>query len=108
MPKFGKYGKLLGTKKLMPNPKLGTVSEDIKKAVENVKKGQIEYKTDSEANININFGKKSFTDEQLVENYTEMFNLIHGLKPAKVKGKYIKTVTLSTTMSPGIKIQFDN
>ena len=107
MPQMAKYGRLLGPKGLMPNPKLGTVTKNIKKIVSDIKKGQIEYKTDKEGNVSTTFGKKSFSDEALVENFKTIFDLVKSKRPAAVKGKYILTTTISTTMSPGIKIKVD-
>ena len=111
MPALGKIGKLLGPKGLMPNPKTGTVTMDTKKAVEDVKKGRVEYRTDSFGNIHAIIGKVSFTEKQLVENLGSLMNVIKKSKPATVKGKYILNVSLSTTMGPGVKIDpvnFDN
>ena len=107
MPKLAKYGRILGPKGLMPNPKLGTVTKNIKRVVENIKKGQIEYKTDKEGIVSSIFGKKSFDDKKLVENYNTIFNLIKEKRPSSVKGTYIYTSTISTTMGPGIKIKVD-
>ena len=111
MPALGKIGKLLGPKGLMPNPKTGTVTMDTKKAVEDVKKGRVEYRTDSFGNIHAIIGKVSFTEKQLQENLDSLMNVIKKSKPATVKGKYILNVSLSTTMGPGVKIDpvnFDN
>jgi len=111
MPALGKIGKLLGPKGLMPNPKTGTVTMDTKKAVEDVKKGRVEYRTDSYGNIHALIGKVSFTEKQLQENLESLMNIIKKSKPATVKGKYILNVSLSTTMGPGVKIDpvnFDN
>ena len=104
MSKFATYGKLLGPKGLMPNPKLGTVTTDIKKAIEDIFKGQIEYRTDKEGNISTILGKKSFSDSDLAENYNILLQTIISKRPAAVKGEYIKTITISTAMSPGIKL----
>ena len=104
MPALGKIGKLLGPKGLMPNPKTGTVTMDTKKAVEDVKKGRVEYRTDSFGNIHAIIGKVSFTEKQLQENLDSLMNVIKKSKPATVKGKYILNVSLSTTMGPGVKI----
>ncbi len=104
MPKLAKYGKLLGPKGLMPNPKLGTVTNNIEKIISDIKKGQIEYKTDKEGIISVPFGKKSFSDEALIENYKKVFDLVKSKRPAVVKGTYINSVVISTTMGPGIKI----
>ena len=111
MPALGKIGKLLGPKGLMPNPKTGTVTMDTKKAVEDVKKGRVEYRTDTFGNIHAIIGKVSFTEKQLQENLDSLMNVIKKSKPATVKGKYILNVSLSTTMGPGVKIDpvnFDN
>lgn len=111
MPALGKIGKVLGPKGLMPNPKTGTVTTDVVKAVSEVKKGRVEYRTDSFANVHALVGKVSFTDEALVENIKAFVNLIVKSKPSTVKGKYIKNVSISSTMGPGVKLDltsFDN
>lgn len=105
MPKIAKYGKLLGPKGLMPNPKLGTVTTNIEAAVKNIKNGQIEYRTNDNGLINLSIGKKSFSDKKLIENFNTIFNLIKNKKPSVVKGEYIKNISISTTMGPGIKIK---
>lgn len=104
MPALGKIGRVLGPKGLMPNPKTGTVTMDIKKAVEDVKKGRVEYRTDSYGNIAVLVGKASFDKEKLVENINSFVALINKIKPSTVKGKYILNISLSTTMGPGIKV----
>jgi len=104
MPLLGKIGKVLGPKGLMPNPKTGTVTMDVKKAVEEVKKGRVEYRTDSYGNVAATIGKVSFTDEQLLENLKAFVNLIIKVKPSAVKGDYVKNISISSTMGPGIKI----
>ena len=111
MPALGKIGKILGPKGLMPNPKTGTVTMDTKKAVEDVKKGRVEYRTDSYGNVHAIIGKVSFDDAKLVENLNAFVSLIIKSKPAVVKGKYILNISLASTMGPGVKIDtnsFDN
>lgn len=111
MPTLGKLGKVLGPKGLMPNPKTGTVTVDTKKAVLEVKKGRVEYRTDSYGNVHAIIGKVSFENEKLVENLNAFVSLILKSKPAAVKGKYVKNISVTTTMGPGIKIDtncFDN
>ena len=104
MPALGKLRKVLGPKGLMPNPKTGTVTMDTKKAVEEVKKGRVEYRTDSYGNIHALIGKVSFNEDKLLENLDAFVSLIIKNKPAVVKGTYIKGITVSSTMGPGIKI----
>ena len=104
MPQLGKLGKVLGPKGLMPNPKTGTVTMDISKAVTEVKQGRIEYRTDSYGNVHVIIGKVSFTEKQLLENLEAFVSLILKTKPSVVKGTYVKNISISTTMGPGIKI----
>ncbi len=104
MAELGKLGKLLGPKGLMPNPKTGTVTMDVTKAVNDIKKGKVEYRVDKEGNIGVLVGKLSFTDEQLHENMKTIYDLILRARPAAVKGIYMKNLVLSTTMGPGIKL----
>ena len=104
MPALGKIGRVLGPKGLMPNPKTGTVTMDVKKAVEDVKKGRVEYRTDSYGNVAVLVGKVSFDNEKLVENIKSFVGLINKTKPSTVKGKYILNIAVSTTMGPGIKV----
>ena len=104
MPALGKIGKLLGPKGLMPNPKTGTVTMDTKTAVEDVKKGRVEYRTDSYGNVHAIIGKVSFDNEKLLENLNTFVSLIIKSKPAVVKGKYILNISVSSTMGPGVKI----
>ena len=104
MPALGKLGKVLGPKGLMPNPKLGTVTTNVAEAISNVKKGMVEYKNDSYGNVHVSVGKLSFTVEQLEENLRAVVNEIVKNKPTGVKGTFIKNVSLSSTMSPGFKI----
>ena len=104
MGELGKLGKVLGPKGLMPNPKTGTVTMNIANAVNEIKKGKVTYRTDKEGNINCLIGKCSFTEEQLVENYKALYATLLKARPAAVKGTYMKSITLSTTMGPGIKV----
>ena len=104
MPALGKLGKVLGPKGLMPNPKTGTVTMDVKKAVEEVKKGRAEYRTDSYGNVHVLVGKVSFDEAKLVENINAFVSLIVKTKPSVVKGKYIQNISISSTMGPGVKI----
>ena len=108
MPALGKIGKILGPKGLMPNTKTGTVTLDVKKAVEDVKKGRVEYRTDTYGNIHALIGKVSFTNEALLENLNAFINVIVKSKPSVVKGTYIKNVTLSSTMGPGVKVDLND
>ena len=104
MPALGKLGKILGPKGLMPNPKTGTVTTDPAKEVLEVKKGKVEYRTDSFGNVHVSIGKVSFDDAKLVENLQAFVSLIIKSKPSVVKGEYIKNISVSSTMGPGIKI----
>ena len=104
MPLLGKIGKLLGPKGLMPNPKTGTVTMNTAKAVEDIKKGMVSYKTDSFGNVHTIIGKVSFTEEQLLENLTYVYNTIVKVKPSTVKGNYIENISVASTMGPGIKL----
>ena len=108
MPMLGKIGKLLGPKGLMPNPKTGTVTMDVKKAVEDTKKGKVEYRTDSFGNIHGIIGKASFDENKLVENLEAFVSTIIKLKPASVKGNYIKNISISSTMGPGVKLDINS
>ena len=104
MPALGKLGKVLGPKGLMPNPKLGTVTTNVKDAISNIKKGMVEYKNDSYGNVHVSIGKLSFTAEKLEENLRAIVAEIVKAKPNGVKGAFIKNVSLSSTMSPGFKL----
>lgn len=108
MPMLGKIGKLLGPKGLMPNPKTGTVTMDVKKAIEDTKKGKVEYRTDSFGNIHGIIGKASFDDNKLVENLNAFVSAILKLKPASVKGNYVKNISISSTMGPGVKLDLNS
>ena len=104
MGELGKLGRILGPKGLMPNPKTGTVTMDVKKAIEDIKKGKVEYRVDKEGNINLMIGKVSFDDEKLVDNFNAIYKTILKARPAAVKGTYIKNLVLTTTMGPGIHV----
>lgn len=104
MPKLGKLGRILGTKGLMPNPKSGTVTTDVAKTVEEFKKGKVAFKVDKLGSIHLPIGKVNFEKEQIVENFKVALNQIVKLKPAAAKGQYLRTVAISLTMGPGIKI----
>ena len=105
MPLLGKLGKVLGPKGLMPNPKTGTVTMDVAKAVEEVKAGKVEYRTDSFGNVHGVIGKASFSEADLLENLEAFVGQILKIKPSTVKGDYIKNISIASTMGPGIKIE---
>jgi large subunit ribosomal protein L1 len=104
MGKVGRLGRVLGPRGLMPNPKTGTVTPDVTKAVTDIKGGKIEFRVDRHANLHFIIGKASFDEAQLVENYTAALDEILRLKPASSKGRYIKKIVFSTTMGPGIQV----
>jgi large subunit ribosomal protein L1 len=104
MGKVGRLGRVLGPRGLMPNPKTGTVTPDVAKAVSDIKGGKIEFRVDRHANLHFIIGKASFTTEQLAENYAAALDEVLRLKPASSKGRYLRKVTLSTTMGPGIQV----
>ncbi len=108
MPLLGKLGKVLGPKGLMPNPKTGTVTVDTKKAVEDVKKGRVEYRTDSYANVHAMVGKVSFEEEKLSDNIKAFMDVIIKSKPQAAKGTYLKNVSIASTMGPGIKVDLSS
>jgi large subunit ribosomal protein L1 len=104
MSVVGKLGRILGPRGKMPNPKTGTVTMDVGKAVQEAKAGKLEYRTDRGANVHVAIGKKSFDERQLVENYAALIDEIQRAKPSAAKGRYIKTVTLTSTIGPGIHV----
>lgn len=107
MGQLGKLGRVLGPKGLMPNPKTGTVTMNVAQAIEEIKKGKVEYRVDKDGNVNVMFGKVSFTEEALNENFKSLFDQISKVKPNSVKGAYIKKITVSTTMGPGINVSVE-
>ena len=100
----GRLGKILGPRGLMPNPKVGTVTMDVTRAVKESKAGKIEYRTDKAGNVQAPIGKASFTEEQLLQNYMTLADTLVKVKPAGAKGQYMKTITMSCTMGPGVKV----
>jgi large subunit ribosomal protein L1 len=104
MSNVGKLGRILGPRGKMPNPKTGTVTMDVGKAVRESKAGKLEYRTDRGANVHVTIGKKSFDDRQLLENYAALIDEIMRAKPAAAKGRYIRGITLTSTMGPGIHV----
>ncbi|OCA88565.1 50S ribosomal protein L1 [Pradoshia sp. D12] len=104
MGEVGKLGRVLGPKGLMPNPKTGTVTFDVEKAINEIKAGKVEYRVDKAGNIHVPIGKVSFEDSKLVENFTTIFETLQKAKPAAAKGTYMKNVAVTTTMGPGIKV----
>ncbi len=104
MGEVGKLGRILGPKGLMPNPKTGTVTFDVAKAVQEIKAGKVEYRVDKAGNIHVPIGKVSFDNEKLAENFAAVYEAILKAKPAAAKGTYVKNVTITSTMGPGIKV----
>jgi ribosomal protein L1, bacterial/chloroplast len=104
MGELGKLGRILGPKGLMPNPKTGTVTMDVAKAVSEVKAGKVNYRTDKEGNVHVMFGKVSFETSKLAENFKTIYDLIVKARPSAAKGTYIKNVVITTSMGPGIKV----
>jgi large subunit ribosomal protein L1 len=104
MPLVGRAGRVLGPRGLMPNPKAGTVTADIGKAIRDIKGGKVEYRVDRQGNLHLLIGKRSFEEPRLLENYLTVVDEILRAKPSTAKGKYLKSVTLSSTMGPGIRI----
>jgi large subunit ribosomal protein L1 len=104
MPVVGRLGRILGPQGKMPNPRVGTVTMDVGKAVEESKAGKIEYRTDRTANVHVTIGKLSFDEQALVDNFTAIYDEIVRAKPSGAKGRYIKSITLTATMGPGVKV----
>ncbi|MDQ6649858.1 MAG: 50S ribosomal protein L1 [Actinomycetota bacterium] len=104
MGKVGKLGRVLGPRGLMPNPKTGTVTNDVGKAVSDIKGGKIEYRVDRQGNLHLVIGKASFDEKQLVENYATALDEVLRAKPSAAKGKYLRKITMTTTMGPGIQV----
>jgi len=108
MAELGKLGRVLGPKGLMPNPKTGTVTMDLKKAVNEIKAGKVEYRVDKEGNIHVGIAKISFDEAQIVDNFKAIFEAILKAKPSAAKGTYMKNVVITSTMGPGIKINTES
>lgn len=108
MGKIGRLGRVLGPRGLMPNPKTGTVTMDVAKAVEEIKAGKVNYRVDKVGNIHVNVGKVSFEDQKLVENLRTIYDTMYRLRPATVKGVYIKNIAISSTMGPGVTVDVDS
>ena len=104
MSVVGRLGKVLGPKGLMPNPKAGTVTMDVTKAIADIKAGKVEYRLDKANIIHVTLGKVSFTEEQLMQNFNALMGAIEKAKPSSVKGQYLKSISIATTMGPGVKI----
>lgn len=105
MAELGKLGRILGPKGLMPNPKTGTVTMDVAKAVQETKAGKVTYRTDKEGNVHLPIGRVSFDSKKIVENFNTIFDLLVRLKPASAKGVYMKNIVISSTMGPGVKVE---
>jgi large subunit ribosomal protein L1 len=104
MPVVGRLGRVLGPQGKMPNPKVGTVTMDVAKAIQESKAGKVEYRTDRTANVHLAIGKKDFSDRQLLENYAAIIDELIRAKPPGAKGRYLRTITLASTMGPGVKV----
>jgi large subunit ribosomal protein L1 len=104
MPVVGRLGRVLGPQGKMPNPKVGTVTMDVRRAIQESKAGKVEYRTDRTANVHLAIGKKDFSDRQLLENYAAIIEELIRAKPSGAKGRYLKTITLASTMGPGVKV----
>lgn len=108
MPEVGKLGKVLGPRGLMPTPKVGTVTMDVTKAVEEIKAGKVEYRVDKAGNVHVSIGKVSFGAAKLEENFNMIFDVIYRAKPSSAKGIYIKNIALTSTMGPGVRVAVDS
>jgi large subunit ribosomal protein L1 len=104
MPVVGKLGRILGPQGKMPNPKVGTVTQDVRKAVEEAKAGKVEYRTDRHAIVHLVIGKRDFDGQRLLENYAAVIDELIRARPAAAKGRYLRTITITTTMGPGVKV----
>ena len=107
MIKLSKLGKILGPKGLMPNPKLGTVTNEIIKSVKNIKSGQVEIKNDKDGNVSLSIGKKSFSDENLIKNFNSIVDIIAKEKPSGVKGNFVKSIFLTSTMGVSYRLKLN-
>jgi large subunit ribosomal protein L1 len=105
MKDLSKLGKILGPRGLMPSPKTGTVTNDIVKAIEDVKKGKVEFRVDKQGGVHLSVGKISFTEDKLYENASKVIEALNEAKPASIKGKFIKSLFISTTMNPGLRLE---
>ena len=105
MPKLGRFARLLGPKGLMPNPKAGTVTMDIEKAVKEAKAGKVEYRVDKQSIVHIGLGKVSFGEDKLLQNANTFFDSLKAQKPASLKGQYVKSVFITTSMGPSIAVE---
>ena len=108
MSKVGKLGKVLGPKGIMPNPKYGTVSPNIKKAVSDIKKGKVEIRCDKDGNLNLSIGRVNFEDKKIIENFKSVYDTIEKEKPTVLKGNYIKSIFVTNTMGPSVKLSLGN
>ena len=108
MAEVGKLGRVLGPKGLMPNPKTGTVTMDVTKAIEEVKAGKVTYRVDKAGNIHVPIGKVSFDDAKLVENFKTIHDVLIKAKPAAAKGQYMKNISVTTTFGPGVRVATDS
>lgn len=108
MPKIGKLGKVLGPRGLMPTPKNGTVTKDIGRAVKEIKQGKVNFKVDQGGNVHVPIGRASFEENDLYENFVDLIRKVWNLKPSSASGQYLKGITLSSTMGPGLKIDMNH